>query len=322
MNRREFLSRGATVAAALAIAPEALAKNAGGTPIALVTADQEAHVVAVDLFKSRIVGRIATLPGPRSIETILGSSALVAHTTEGAVSLIDPTAMSVRHVIREFGQPRYTAVHPTGRYAYISDSARQEVVTLDINQHKIVHRTSVPGPARHLSHNPASPQLWTALGAKATHVALLNTDNPARPTLTRTVRPPFLAHDVVFDPSGNRAWITSGDEHAIVIYDTRDLRQVVRLAADTPPQHVSFQGKRAYVASGDDGTLRTHDSGTGRQLGEAVVPVGSYNVTFGWTRVATPSLERGTLSLLNQHGRLLTRLTVARAAHDTCIAVA
>lgn len=322
MNRREFLGRSATVAAALAIAPEALARSVGGTPVALVTADREAHVVVVDLFRSRVIGRIPTLSGPRSIETILGSSALVAHTTEGAVSLLDPTAMTVKYVIRGFGEPRYTAVHPTGRYAYISDSGRREVVTVDVYQHRIVHRTPVPGPARHISHSPTSPQLWTALGAKAPHVALLNTDNPARPTLVRTIRPPFLAHDVVLDPSGNRAWITSGDDRAIAVYNTSDLRQVLRLAADAPPQHVSFNGSRAYVASGDDGTVRTHYTRTGRPLASARTPVGSYNVTFGWTRIATPSLERGALSLLSQHGHLLTTLTVAQAAHDTCIAVA
>ena len=59
MDRREFL---AAVAAPLLLgAVPARAGTAGGTPLALVTADLEASVVAVDLGTGRVLRRIATL---------------------------------------------------------------------------------------------------------------------------------------------------------------------------------------------------------------------------------------------------------------------
>jgi hypothetical protein len=322
MKRRQFLIRGVAAAAAMTLAPDTLARRLGGTPIALVTADKEAHIVAVDLFATRIIGRIRTLPAPRSIETIAGSAALVCHTTEGAVSLIDPVSMTVARVIHGFGEPRYTAAHPTGRYAYISDSGRHEIVTLDVDLGRIVHRTPVPGPARHISHDPVNPRLWTALGSKAQHVALLDTSEPGKPNLITTVRPPFLAHDVVFDPTGAHAWISSGDSHAVCIYSSAHARQIRLLHADAPPQHISFHARHAYITSGNDGTLRTHDTTSARQLAQTRIPGGSFNVTDGWQRIATPSLQRGTLALLDHNGRHLTTLTVARSAHDATILAA
>jgi len=330
VDRRAFLGRSATVAAALAVAPEALARRSGGgTPLVLVTADQQEHVVAVDHATGKVRGRIATLPGPRSIEAVRGTTALVAHTTEGAVSLLDPATMTVERGIRGFGEPRYTAVHPTGRYAYVSDSQQQEIVTVDVGRRQIVNRTHVPGPARHLSHDPHSPWLWTALGNKATHLALLTTRNPRRPMLSTVVRTPVLAHDVVFEPDGRRAWVTSGDSRTVAVYEARTAhpRVLMRLAADAAPQHVVFHYSRAFVASGDDGSLRTHDRSSGRLLGRTDVPGGSYNVASytpnpGWGRIVTPSLARGTLTLLDRRGRIADELQVARAAHDACIVVA
>ena len=108
MDRRAFLA----ASAALPFAPAAWARLGGGTPLALVTADLESHVVAVDAARGRVVRHIATEPGPRSIETIGGATAVVAHTTGGAVSLLDATR--VHAVVRGFTAPRYTAADARG----------------------------------------------------------------------------------------------------------------------------------------------------------------------------------------------------------------
>ncbi|MGI8478485.1 MAG: YncE family protein [Gaiellaceae bacterium] len=325
MDRRRFLAAAAAVPIALAVDPRAVAARLGGTPLAFVTADLESHIVVLDLQTGEPVERIRTTPGPRSIEAILGSSAVVAHTEHGVVSLIGITPLGVRAELDGFEAPRYTCVRPptpdrqTSSIAYVTDSAREEVVTLDVGRAKVLWRTRVPGPARHISISADGDTLWTALGTKAERLAVLDARNPRRPRLVRTISPPFLAHDVVFALDGRTVWVTSGAERRIAIYrgERRPLRVI---AADAPPQHVAFSDSKAFVASGDDGTLRRHRL-DGELVREVRVPVGSYNVTFAFGRIVTPSLGQGTVSLLDRNGRVRTVRRVARAAHDACILV-
>lgn len=317
------------------MAREAAAAPSGGTPIALVTADEESHVVSVDVTTGRIMGRIETPPGPRSIESVFVTSAIVAHTVRGVLSIIDGPTLSVRSVVDGFREPRYTAVHPDrvtnaqaggGRaLAYVTDSKALELVTLDVAAGRVLARTSIPGPARHVTVSSDGGKAWTALGSKAEHIAVLDLENPRRPRLERLVRPPFRAHDVVFDPEGTHVWVTGGEGQSLAVYEKEGRKPVAIIAAGAPPQHVTFRdtfrGTQAYVASGDAGTLRTF-SRDGTLRHEARVPVGSYNVTETPSGVMTPSLERGTLTLLDAKGRVRRVRRVARAAHDVCLVVA
>ena len=326
MNRREFLLAGAAVPLSLALDPLALAARLGGTPVALVTADLESHVVLIDLATVLPVGRIDTGPGPRSIEGVLGTMAVVAHTEYGVVSLLDLAPRRVRAELDAFEAPRYTCARRTlsslslPAVAYVTDSAREEVVTLDAGGARVLWRTRVPGPARHISISLDGRTIWTALGTKAERVAVLDASDPHRPRLVRTFAPPFLAHDVVFAPDGRHVWVTSGSERRIALYRAGSRRPVRVLAGDAPPQHVTFAGGRAFVTSGDDGTVRRHRL-DGELVREARVPIGSYNVTFGSSSVVTPSLGRGTVSVLDPSGRVLAVRRVARAAHDACVLV-
>jgi len=317
MDRRQFVLAAIGVPLSLALEPLALAARMGGTPLAYVTADLESHVVVLDLATAEVVERIRTGPGPRSIEALRARFAVVAHTEHGVVTLLDAASGRIRAEVEGFAAPRYTAVHPRLPLAYITDSASEEVVVLDAERGRVLWRTRVPGPARHVSISRDGRVLWTALGAKAARVAVLGTDDPRRPRLVRTFVPPFLAHDVVFAPDGRTVWVTSGSERRLALYDWEQNPRRI-LSAGAPPQHVTFTRDKAFVASGDDGTLCRHRL-DGSLVREVRVPVGSYNVTFGWSRLVTPSLGEGTVSLLDRNGRVTAIRTVARAAHDACI---
>jgi DNA-binding beta-propeller fold protein YncE len=298
--------------------PAARGRLLGGTPLALVTADLDAQIVAVNASTGRIARRLPTTPGPRSIESGAGTTALVAHTSHGAVSIVDAVPLRVRARLSGFSEPRYTAFDRAGRFAFVTDSRLGQIVVVDAVAAKIVARLDLEGPARHVSLSPTGRSLWVALGSKAEELAVLDVREPRRPQLVTRVRPPFLAHDVGFAPNGRTVWVTSGAAKAMAVYDARGRRVRGRLAADAPPQHVTFLGGHAYVASGDDGTLRVHDLATGALRHVARVPVGSYNVQQGFGLVLTPSLERGTLCVLSQAGRVEHELRVARSSHDAC----
>jgi hypothetical protein len=319
VNRREFLGVAGAGSVALALDPFALvARASGGVPTALVTADQESQVLALDLRDGRVVSRLETAPDPRSIERLGVDAAIVGHTAAGVVSVVKVVGgLGLSAEIDGFEAPRYTAIHPRRAYAYVTDSAREEVVVVAPGDGRVLWRTRVPGPARHVSASPDGKTVWTVLGNAAPRIAVLDASNARRPRLERTFAAPFLAHDVVFAPDGRTVWLTSGDEGRIALY--RGERRPSRIiAAGVAPQHVTFARERAFVASGDDGTVRRHRL-DGTLVREAGVPVGSYNLAFHYSWLVTPSLGLGTLTVLDRNGRVRSTRKVARAAHDACI---
>jgi hypothetical protein len=303
VDRRDFLL--AAAAAPLAVR--------SALPTALVTADTEAQIVAVDLLTGLVRKRIATRPGPRSIERV-GRSAVVAHTAVGAVSIV--RGLELRHVLDAFVEPRYTASARDGRHAFVTDSGSAELVTVDILHGVVAARLKLRLWPRHLSLSRDRRTLWVGLGTASPEIVAVDVSDPRRPRVRGHVRPPFPAHDVGFSPSG-RAWVTAGEARSIAVYDGASVRT---LAADAAPQHVTFLGGRAFVTSGGDGTLRVYDEPSMRLLRTARVPMGSYNVQYAAGLVLTPSLAAGTLCVFDEVGRLRERRVVARSSHDACLA--
>ena len=302
MNRREFIVAGVLGIPAL----RGCGAGRAPAPLALATADTESHVVVVAPGSGRIVQRLRTLEGPRSIQGRHGL-AVCAHTQLGKVSLLERHGdrVHVRRILGGFTEPRYTVL--AGRLAFITDSGTGEVATVDLDRARVVHRAAVGDLARHVTLRGRT--LWVALGSSAAHIVAVDVTN--QPRVIRSQAPRFLAHDIAAAPDG-RLWITAGRERRIA------LRGGPELAADGAPQHVSFGPGRAYVASGDGGSLRVHAL-DGRLLRSTRVPRGSYNVQRAGRFVLTPSLGAGTLTILDLHGRVLQIVRVADAAHDACM---
>jgi hypothetical protein len=305
VNRREFIGAG------LLALPSLRGCTAGALPaVALATADTEAHIAVVSAMNGRVIQRVRTVDGPRSIEGRAGVIAVCAHTQMGKLSLLERDGggrVRVRRVLGGFGEPRYTAI--AGRYAFITDSGTGEVATVDLERGRVVHRAAVGELARHVTRR--GDTLWIALGSSASQLVALDVSNPLRPRVTRRVAPRFLAHDVAVAPDG-RLWVTAGRERRIALFGGPEL------AADEAPQHVSFGPRRAYVASGDGGSVRVHAL-DGRLLRTVRVPRGSYNVQRAGPLVLTPSLGTGTLTVLDARGRTVHSVHVAAAAHDACV---
>jgi len=171
--------------------------------VALVTADEEARLVAVELRSGRIRRYVPTLAKPRSIE-VVGEVAVVAHSELGALSVVRASTLKVEHVLRGLGEPRYTAAHPDGRHAYVADAERGEVVVLDVVRGRIVGRERVGARARHLTIGQDWRTLWVALGAKAVV-------DVARGTKPRARAP--LAHGSVVTPGLGTGTLCVLDRH-------------------------------------------------------------------------------------------------------------
>ncbi len=295
MDRRSFLLAAAAVPFALR----------AGVPFAYVTADTESHVAVVDSIHGIVLHRIPTRPDPRSVQRV-GDVVVVTHTAVGAVSVLD--GLEVRHVLDTFEEPRYAVASPDGRYAFATDSGRGDLAVVDTRRGEVAGRVKLRLWPRHLTISPDGRTLWIGLGTASPQLAVVDVRDPTRPRLREYVKPSFAAHDVGFAPSG-RIWVTAGQERRISAHGRI-------LVADAAPQHVTFLDGRAFVTSGDDGTLRIYDEATARLLHTTRIPVGSYNVQFLGNRVLTPSLNEGTLCAVGAGGRLLSRTRVAPSCHD------
>ena len=308
MNRREFV-------VLAAVAPFALRQGvarAASAQHALVTCDAESRLALVDVDALRVVGSVRTPPDPRAIEQV-GPYAVVCHTAAGVVTVVD--RHRVRHTLHDFVEPRYVAAHPDGVHAFVTDSGSSGVVSIDARSGRALGKVKLGGWARHVTIDASGRRLWVGLGSAAASVAVVDVSDHGRPRHVRTVPTPFLSHDVGFAPDGS-VWVTSGEKRESTVFAAGGrLRQ--RLAADTAPQHVTFSRDRAYVTSGADGTFRVHGP-AGDLLRTTAIPVGSYNVQHGPGRVLTPSLDRGTLAVLDDHGRLIRVIQVAGSCHDAC----
>jgi DNA-binding beta-propeller fold protein YncE len=311
VHRRDFLAG----AVALALAPRELVATRRRR-IALATADLEAHIVAVDLATGTVVKRIRTQAYPRSIETV-GRRAVVCHSELGIVSVLDARSLDVVHVIEGFGEPRYTAAHPDGRHAYVTDAERGDVVLLDVLAGRVLARERVGALARHVTIDRNARHLWIALGSKAREIARVALDG-TRTDLTHTFAPPSRGHDVGFAPDGRHAWISSGDGRELAVYDLHTGRVVARPSGGWPPQHVTFSENRAFVTSGWSGSLQVHTL-DGRELASVPVPVGSYNVQQADGIVVTAALGNGYLTTITLAGHVTRSEKLARSSHDACI---
>lgn len=216
--------------------------------------------------------------------------------------------------------PHIAAFAPNGRYLYVTDDARGQLVAIGLRRGRVVSRTFGGFGAHHMAFRPGHHELWVVLGERARTIALVDTTYPSRPRRTGFFSPGGLVHDLAFTPDGRRAWITYDGRSSVGVFDVRTRRLLATLPAGPPPQHVVF-GRYAYVTSGNEGRrLRIFSLG-GRLLGVARTPVGSFNLGLGGGGVLNSSLSGGTLTELHTSDRRIWTNRVAQTARDAAFAV-
>ena len=313
------MKRALLLLAVLAV-PASSAAPLGGEAVALVTAETQNQLLAVDLSTGRVIRRMRMPADPQNVETTrTGDAGAVVSTGAGAVTLLALPRLRVRRTLRGFHSPHIAAFSPDGRFLYVTDDATGELVVVGVRRARVLSRLYVGPGAHHIAVSPDGRRLWIALGERARHIMVVDTRGGRARLHPAVPDPRGLAHDLAFTPGGKRVWVTYDDRSRIAVFDGRTFRRLYTLPAGPPPQHVAF-GRYAYVTSGNEGRLRIFSLG-GRLLGVARTPAGSFNLGLGGGTVLTPSLTSGTLTELHTSGRRIWTKRVASAARDAAFAV-
>jgi DNA-binding beta-propeller fold protein YncE len=304
--------------AVLVLTSSAPARQTGGTFVALVTAEQQNELIAVELSTGKTLRRVKLAADPQNVAALAGRSytVVVPSPRAGAVTLLDWKTLKKRKVLRGFGAPHLAAIAPSGKWAYVTDDPRGELVVIALGTRRVVGRVFVGIGAHHLTIGPLGRRMWIALGERASQIAIVDLSRPSRPRLLRRFSPRFIAHDVTFSPEGRTVWVTSAAGDLIYGLDARTAEQVQALRIGAPPQHVAFSERGyGFATSGYSDRIVKFHPGTGRIpariLASARTPHGSFNLATLGESVVTTSLLTGQLT---QFDRKLNRLRTSRPA--------
>jgi DNA-binding beta-propeller fold protein YncE len=299
-------------AAALVLCGAAAAAPLGGTPIALVTAEGQNELLAVDLDSGKIVQRVRLPAQPENIDGLA-----VVSTRAGAVSLLRVgKRVRIAHVVRGFRAPHIALSDPSGDYVYVTDDAAGTLTTLAASSGKIVARLTVGAGAHHMSMSAGANELWVALGERARRIVRVDVSDPVHPRDLGSFDPGFGAHDLAFAPDAKRVWITADDGSSVSVLDVVTRKLLFRVPVGPPPQHVAFWGRYAYLTSGYGDRIVQADAATGKVLRSARVAHGSFNLSTVGSFVLVTSLLDGTLTKLTLGLKPLRVVHVAPSTRD------
>jgi DNA-binding beta-propeller fold protein YncE len=291
--------------------------------VALVTAETMNELLAVSLPDGRVLKRLRMPADPQNVATS-DRTAVVVSTRGAAVTLVDLRRLRAIKALRGFGSPHIPLIGRDGRFAYVTDDARGQLVVIDLIRRRVTRRVYVGYGAHHMTEDGPGNWLWIALGERARSIAVVDVSSPAHPRLVEHVDPRGSAHDLAFSPGSARVWVTYEDRRQIGVFSATTGRRLRLLHAGSAPQHILFGpaggGGHAYVSSGNDGTMRIFSARTGRLLHIVRTSYGSFNLATYGSFVATSSLYRGTLMEFDEDGHRRVTRHVAPAARDLAFA--
>jgi DNA-binding beta-propeller fold protein YncE len=306
---------------ALVLASSASAGPSGGTWVALVTAERQNELVAVELSTGKVVRRVSLPPDPQNVASSFRMTAVVS-TRAGAVTLIDPRAR-VQKVFRGLDDPHIVVVNRGKDLAYVTADGSGELIVIDMMARRIIGRTFVGKGAHHMALRPSGGhRLWIALGERASRIAIVDVFHRAKPRVLRYFSPGFAVHDLAYGPDGRDVWLTSAVDDLVRVVDARTGRRMFDVRGGPAPQHVAFTHGFGFVTSGYGSQIIKVNPRNGRILASRSTPYGSFNLaTVDRRMVVTTSLLNGQVTEFDLRLRRLRTVKAATAARAVAIAL-
>ena len=261
--------------------------------------------MVLDLGPAGVRQRSARPPGrAASRRWAAARSRSSAMRTPARISLLDVASLRVRHVLEGFGEPRYAAAAPGGRYAYVTDAARGELVVIDLPRARVVASRRRPARSPATSRSlPMAARCSPRSGRRRPRSRC--STRPIRGTrascarsrrsISRTTwscRPTDAAVGHVRDDAAHRR---ARSAHARA---GAEARRQARRRSTSRWREPACSSRAAPTAR-----MRVHRP-DGRLLRTTRIPLDSYNVTYGFGHVVTPSLMLGTVTTLGSTRRV------------------
>ena len=297
----------------------AAARSASVGPVALVTAETENELIAIDARSGRVLKRVS-LPADPEYVGVSGGTVVAVSGRAGAVSLLGWPSLRVVKILRGFGQPHLVAFAPDGRWAYVTDDERGQLDVISLTARRVVGRVYVGLLTHHLAVSPDGRQLWIALSETARTIVTVDISQPARPRVSGRFDPGFAVHDLEFSPNGHQVWMTAATVAQVGVFNADTHRLLRRIPAATGPLHVAFAAGDAYITSGYASSIEMVSLTSGKVLRTTTVPYGSFELDAGYGLVVTASLLRGTLAVLTGQLHVLRVIKVAPVTRDVALA--
>src|ERR1043166_4776469 len=117
----------------------------GGRPVALVTAERQNQLLAVELPSGRPEGgrRERRRRAGTNVAAGPGRVAVVVSTKAGAVTLLDTRTLRPLGAFRGFESPHLAALDPCSSYAYVTDDGTGQLAVIRLARPRIVARLFV-----------------------------------------------------------------------------------------------------------------------------------------------------------------------------------
>jgi YVTN family beta-propeller protein len=282
-----------TVVAVALLVPARTSARSAGRPVVLVCAETSNEVFAVSFgpHGGQVLRRIH-VDDPLMVAAALHGPAVVVD-PHGTVTLLAWHTLRPVKVFHGLVEPEVAAIAPGGRYAYVSDAGSGDLVVIDLNERRIVHRVFVGYQAHHLDFSPDGRRLWVALGETATTIVQVDTSDLRQPRVVGRIHPRVTSHGIEFSPDGRTVWVSSSAAPFVTVFDAATGKALREIGAGKGPQEIAFSGKRALVTSGYGSSMEAVSWRTYGRHGSVAMPYGSFNLaTFGG-KVVTSSVLNG-----------------------------
>ena len=268
LARRPIVRR-ALLLAGLVLVPGGHAASLGGTPVVFVAVEGDSTVVAVNVASGHVIARTRVAAGPHNIavaQSGIRPLVLVTSPAAGTLTAISGKTQRVPATLRGLGYPHDVEVAHDGRWAYVTDERRNQVVVVRLPSLRVVRRIAVPPRPHDLAVSPVGRDVWVTHGRRR-NITVLATARPSQPRVVGSVRARG-AHDIAYSPDGLTVWLTYWDSGRVGLIDAshrtpRFVRDVGTLVHHVSPGAVedtawaTDHGSGAtYLVSGRSGRVR------------------------------------------------------------------